>query len=40
VTTQMRRAGIDHLVLRTDEPMEDKLRHFFGSRGILGRGAR
>ncbi len=40
VTAQLRRAGIDHLVLHTDAPVEDRLRHFFRSRGILGRGAR
>lgn len=39
-TAQLRRAGIDHLVLHSNEPMENKLRHFFESRGILGRGAR
>jgi uncharacterized protein (DUF58 family) len=36
----LKRAGIDHLFLPTDQPMAHKLRHFFASRGLLGRGAR
>lgn len=38
-TAELRRAGIDHLVLRTDEPCAAKLRHLFKTRGIA-RGAR
>ncbi len=36
----LRRAGIDHLLLDTDEPFAVKVRHFFQSRRLLGRGAR
>ncbi len=39
-TAAFRRAGVDHLVLRTDQPVVSPLRHFFSSRGILTRGAR
>jgi len=38
--TELKRGGIDHLTLRTDQPFVHLLRHFFGSRGILTRGAR
>ena len=38
--TQLNRAGIDHLWLRTDEPFTTRLRQFFESRDILGKGAR
>ncbi len=37
---QWRRAGIDHLLIRTDQPFAHSLRHLFRSRGWLGRGAR
>ena len=37
---QWRRAGIDHLLIRTDEPFAHALRHLFRSRGWVGRGAR
>lgn len=40
VTSQLRLAGIDHLMLSTEGPIEERLRHFFRSRGLLGRGAR
>jgi uncharacterized protein (DUF58 family) len=40
VDHQLRRGGIDHLLLRTDEPFLVKMRHFFQSRNLLGRGAR
>ena len=36
----LRRSGIDHLLIRTDEPYVHSLRHFFESRGLLGRTAR
>jgi uncharacterized protein (DUF58 family) len=32
----LRRAGIDHLLLPTDRPFAHRLRHFFRMRGILG----
>lgn len=40
VRQTMRRGGIDHLRLGTDEAVAHRLRNFFASRGILGRGAR
>ncbi|MDG2124112.1 MAG: DUF58 domain-containing protein [Verrucomicrobiales bacterium] len=40
VEREMRKAGIDYLLLPTDSPMDAKLRLFFGSRDVLGRGAR
>lgn len=36
----LRQAGIDHMVLRTDQPYVHALRHFLESRGLLGRSAR
>ena len=36
----LRRAGIDHHVIRTDQPFAHKLRHYFMSRDLFGRGAR
>jgi uncharacterized protein (DUF58 family) len=40
VATQLRRAGIDHLLIDVDTPFVPRLRHFCRSRGLLGRGAR
>ncbi len=40
VVAELRRGGIDHFVIRTDRPFAHRLRHFFASRGLLGRGAR
>ena len=40
ISTELKRGGIDHLTLDTDQPFVHRLRHFFGSRGILTRGAR
>lgn len=40
IAAEMRRAGIDHLLIHTDRPFAHHLRHFFQSRGLLGRGAR
>jgi uncharacterized protein (DUF58 family) len=37
---ELRRAGIDHLLLPTDEPFIAKVRQFCRARGLLGRGAR
>lgn len=36
----LRRAGIDELLVRTDEPFAQQVRGFFASRGLLGKGAR
>ena len=40
VEQELKRGGIDHLVIRTDEPFAHQLRSFFESRDLLGRGAR
>ncbi|MCO6044873.1 DUF58 domain-containing protein [Aeoliella sp. ICT_H6.2] len=37
---QLKRSGIDHLVLPTDRPFVHHLRNFFRARDLLGRGAR
>lgn len=39
LTQELKRGRVDHLVVRTDEPFAYRLRHFFKSRGLLGRGA-
>ena len=38
--SQLRRAGIDHLLIESDKPYAHNLRRFFESRNLLGRGAR
>ena len=40
VAQELRRAGIDHLVIRTDLPYLHLLANFFSRRGVLGRQAR
>lgn len=40
VERELRRGGVDHLLIRTDKPYAHLLRHFFASRGIFSRGAR
>ena len=40
VRQSLRRAGIDHLLLRTPGPVRAPLRQFLASRGLLGRGSR
>jgi len=40
ITAELKRSGIDHLLLRTDQPFAHALRDYFRSRGLLGRGAR
>lgn len=37
---ELKRGRVDHMTIRTDEPFAYQLRHFFKSRGLLGRGAR
>lgn len=37
---ELRRGGIDQLLIRTDEPFAHRVRSFFGSRDLFGRGAR
>ena len=36
----LRRAGVDHLLIRTDKPFVADLRNFLKSRGVLTRGTR
>lgn len=36
----LKRAGVDHLLIQTDQPFVSLLRHFFASRGVFTRGAR
>ncbi|MFT4547333.1 MAG: hypothetical protein ACI8XO_001309 [Verrucomicrobiales bacterium] len=40
VTASLKTGGIDHLVIDTAEPFVHMIRHFFRSRGLLGKGAR
>lgn len=40
IKQELKRGRVDHLLLPTDEPIAHRLRHFFKSRGLLGRGAR
>jgi uncharacterized protein (DUF58 family) len=40
VAAELRKCGIDHLVIRTDESFVARVRHFCRTRGLLGRGAR
>jgi uncharacterized protein (DUF58 family) len=40
VADELKKSGIDHLVIETDRPFVHKVRHFFQSRNLLGRGAR
>jgi uncharacterized protein (DUF58 family) len=37
---ELKKAAIDHLVLDIEQPYVHRLRHFFKSRGGLGRGSR
>lgn len=37
---ELKRGRVDHLVIPTNEPFAYRMRHFFKSRGLLGRGAR
>ena len=39
IENELRRGGVDHLLVRTDQPYLHRLRHFFRSRAISG-GAR
>jgi uncharacterized protein (DUF58 family) len=40
VAGELRRSGIDHLLIATDKPFAASVRHFCRSRNLLGRGAR
>jgi uncharacterized protein (DUF58 family) len=37
---ELKRGRVDHLLLPSDQPVAHRLRHFFKSRGLLGKGAR
>lgn len=37
---ELKRSRIDHFLIETDKPFAHKLRYFFQSRNLLGRGAR
>jgi hypothetical protein len=38
IESELRKGGVDHLMLRTDEPYLHKLRHFFRTRAASGGG--
>lgn len=40
VERDLKRGGVDHLLIRTDQQFVHLVRHFFGSRGVFTRGAR
>lgn len=40
VAAELRKCGIDHLRIQTDESFVARVRHFCRTRGLLGRGAR
>jgi len=40
IERDLKRGGVDHLLIQTDKPFAQKLRHFFQSRSLLGRGSR
>lgn len=40
IESELRKGGVDHMLIRTDQPFVHRLRHFFRSRGLAGRGAR
>lgn len=40
IEAELRKGGVDHLLIRTDQPFVHRLRHFFRSRGLAGKGAR
>jgi uncharacterized protein (DUF58 family) len=39
-TADLRKAGIDHLLIETNKPFIARIRHFCRSRNLIGRGAR
>ncbi len=40
LTSELRRGRVDHLLIDTDVPFVDRLRHFFKARGLAGKGTR
>ena len=37
---QLKKAGVDYLLIQTDQPYVSRVRQFFKHRNLLGRGAR
>lgn len=40
VESDLKRGGVDQVLIRTDQPYQHLVRHFFASRGVFNRGAR
>ena len=40
ITDELKKTGIDHLLIETDQPFVSRVRQFFKLRNLLGRGAR
>lgn len=40
IDRELKRSGVDHLLIDTDKPLVQRLRNFFESRDLLGKGAR
>ena len=40
IDQELKRCGIDHLIIDTQQPFADRLRYFFRTRNLLGRGLR
>ena len=40
IEQELKRGRVDHMTITTDQPFVHRLRHFFKSRGLLGRGAK
>ena len=40
IEQELKRGRVDHMTIRTDQSFAHRLRHFFKSRGLLGRGAK
>jgi uncharacterized protein (DUF58 family) len=40
ISADLKRGGVGHLLIRTDQPFLPKLRHFFQARGFAGGGGR
>ena len=40
VEDQLKKAGVDYLLIQTDQPYVSRVRQFFKLRNLLGRGAR
>jgi uncharacterized protein (DUF58 family) len=40
IARTLRQSGIDHLLIETDRPFVQRVRHFLKSRDLLGRGCR